>query len=330
MTDNDDTWDIQHLRGHLQAAVQLEYWTVPYYMAAMYSIKDPTHQAYKMMQSVVYQEMLHVQLAANVANAFGATIDRDDVFVDLDYSEQNVPHLRFTEAEKNRYPIDPTQTYKPWGAEIGPLDERRINTMCLIEYPEDDISGAPDLQQETQNYRTIGEFYRAVLFGATQRVDVIVANHNQVDVFKNFYRDFPSQTVTSDGVFGLEQIVNLIHAITDQGEGVRRHSAVPNEYRNTADGYNNDEDHFAKFNDIKNLQTMPETYSGVAHPEEGTAALEAQQRLIRHFSRFRDDMVYLFNGAPSADMWPHMATLGGDILNCWTQGAIPQFSGSVK
>jgi len=326
MKASNESWDIRHLREHLQFAVQLEYWTVPFYMAAMYSIKDPTSDAYKLVQSVVYQEMLHIQLACNVANAFGTKIDLDHAFISPSYEGQNVPHLCFTEGEIGRDPFDASQSYSPYSAEIGPLDEARVNAMCLIEYPEQDSDEPPALNQDVTEYSTIGEFYRAVLFGATQHAEEIVAGRNQVEIFRNFYRHFPNQTVTAGGVEGLEQVIELIHAITDQGEGVRRTNQVPPEFRNTADGFNNHDDHFEKFNLIKDMTDRTACWSGVSDPAPGSAGERAQQTLLKNFERFRGDMVALFNGREPKEFGPNMATLGGNILNCWRNGAVPRFS----
>lgn len=318
-------WTLAHLREHLQFAIQLEYWTVPFYMSAMYSIKDPTSDVYKLVQSVVYQEMLHIQLACNAANAFGAVIDLEHAFIQPEYVGQKVPHLQFTDGETGRDPLDPSMSFSPYSAEIGPLDELRINAMCLIEYPEIDVDAPPKLRQNVSEYSSIGEFYRAVLFGATQHAAAIRPNHQQVDIFRNFYRNFPGQIVDNAGVDGLEQVIQLIRAITDQGEGVRRHNTVPTTFRNTADGFNNSVDHFAKFELIKSLQRQPECYEGVAAPASGSAGAQAQDILARNFQQFRRDMVELFNGHPPAEFGPNMARLGGNILNCWRQGAIPRF-----
>lgn len=64
-----DKWTLAHLQQHLQYAIDLEFWTIPFYMSALYSIVDRTSDAFQYVQSVVNQEMLHLQLAANVANA---------------------------------------------------------------------------------------------------------------------------------------------------------------------------------------------------------------------------------------------------------------------
>jgi hypothetical protein len=64
-------WDLNALWSHLQGVTDLELWTIPFYLTAMYSIKDPSQDAYQLIQSIVYQEMLHAQLACNIANAYG-------------------------------------------------------------------------------------------------------------------------------------------------------------------------------------------------------------------------------------------------------------------
>ena len=96
--------------------------------------------------------------------------------------------------------------------------------------------------------------------------------------------------------------------------------------RNTADGFNNDADHFEKFNLVKNLLARPECYSGVADPPAGSNGARAQQILLANFERFRGDMVTLFNGGRPEQFGPNMAILGGNILHCWRSGAIPRFS----
>ncbi|HEX2087393.1 MAG TPA: ferritin-like domain-containing protein, partial [Solirubrobacteraceae bacterium] len=107
--------------------VDLELWTVPYYMAALYSIRDRTSDAYQLVQDVVHEEMLHVQLASNIANAFGLA----PRFVPPVYGGPTVPHIDFALDVPN-----PTELYTPYSTAIGPLDLERVNTMCLIEYPE--------------------------------------------------------------------------------------------------------------------------------------------------------------------------------------------------
>src|SRR5579863_9826727 len=115
-------WTQERLHAHLHDAVNLELWTIPYYLSAMYSIRDPSCDAYQLILSIVNQEMLHTQLICNLANAFGC-LPR---FATPVYGGPQIPHLDFNLDDPN-----PTLVFKPYSTEIGPLDAKRVNTMCL-------------------------------------------------------------------------------------------------------------------------------------------------------------------------------------------------------
>ena len=60
-------WTRHDLHQHLQHAVDVEFWTIPLYLTALYSIKGlkelkPSDypDAAKLVQSVAIQEMLHL------------------------------------------------------------------------------------------------------------------------------------------------------------------------------------------------------------------------------------------------------------------------------
>jgi len=312
-------WTIGDLHEHLQSAVDLEFWTIPFYMTALYSIKDTSSDAYKLVQSVVYEEMLHATLASNVANAYGYS----PTFKAPIYEGQHIPHLDF-----DLDTPDPTELFSPYSAELGPLDLERINSMCLIEYPEWDTGHQPDLQPNIEEYGSIGEFYDAVLVGAAELAgDYLRGGRNQVDYFQNYYREFEQQTVVDDAGAGLAQALVLIEAITEQGEGqTEGDTDIPPEFRNTADGYEAEWPHFRKFTSIRDSGRLPETWEGVADPKKGSDGWEAQERLIRNFTAFRKSLEALFSGDDPGDFWANMATLGANVLTCWQNGAIPKFS----
>ena len=68
--------DIDELRRHLQAAVQLEHATIPPYLTALYSIRPGTNaDAYHVLRVIAVEEMLHLTLAANILNAIGGSPD---------------------------------------------------------------------------------------------------------------------------------------------------------------------------------------------------------------------------------------------------------------
>jgi hypothetical protein len=63
---------LESLREHLQWAIELEHFTLPPYLCALYSIdavRNP--EASEVVASVFIEEMLHMTLAANLLNAVG-------------------------------------------------------------------------------------------------------------------------------------------------------------------------------------------------------------------------------------------------------------------
>ena len=59
------------LESALQAAVTLEFATVPAYLTALWSIKDQAHPVAASIRNVVQEEMLHMALACNMLTAIG-------------------------------------------------------------------------------------------------------------------------------------------------------------------------------------------------------------------------------------------------------------------
>jgi hypothetical protein len=311
-------WGLDDLRSHLQGLVDLELWTIPYYMSAMYSIKDPTAREYRTLLDIVHQEMLHVQLACNIANSFG----QQPKFAVPEYGAATVPHVNFRLDDPN-----PTATYTPYDAAIGPLDATRLNTMCLIEYPEWNTARQPDLRPDQSDYGSIAEFYAAVREGMHQLRDEIRGGVNQIDEFGLYYDRLPSLTVSFDGADGHLQAVALISVIIDQGEGDSRgDTPVIPDHRNTADGYDESWSHFKKFSHIRAAGALPEVYHGAPQPPAGSPGAQAQERLVRHFRDFLRTLESMFAGQDSSSLGPTMAQVGGDILACWQRGALPRFS----
>jgi hypothetical protein len=62
----------EHLSELMQNAIELEHATIPPYLTAMISLKPGTNrETWRVIQSVVIEEMLHMTIAANVMNALG-------------------------------------------------------------------------------------------------------------------------------------------------------------------------------------------------------------------------------------------------------------------
>jgi hypothetical protein len=315
MTPPRPRWTLEQLHHHLQYAVDLELWTIPFYMSAMYSIVNRAEDAFQLVQSVVHQEMLHVQLVSNVANAYGLR----PRFPAPRYEGTRVPHLDFALDTPN-----PIAQYSPYTAEIGPLDVPRVNAMCLIEYPEWKSGHAPDLKDDVREYGSIGEFYDALEYGARELAAHVRGGVSQVSYFERFYAEFPQQTVTLHGAAGQAQAQVLMNAIRDQGEGASDAEIEP-QFRNTADDPEPEDSHYQKFVAIRD-GALPATYPVKAEAELTDADRAVAAILVENFTEFRGCLERLFSGERADDFFPAMVRLGANILNCWQHGVVPRFS----
>jgi hypothetical protein len=311
-----DDWTIGHLRAHLQYAVDLEFWTIPFYTSSLFSIVDRSSAAYQRVQSVVHQEMLHLQLASNVANAYGLS----PTFDAPQYVDQAIPHLNFSIDQP-----DPRRDFIPFTAEIGPLDAERVNAMCLIEFPEWGQS-PPDLHDDVTEYGSIGAFYDAVEYGARLLQSDLQGGVRQVDYFSAFYRDLPALTVAESGPAGFRQVGLLLSVIRAQGEGDKiRREQLPAPFRNTADDSAAGQDHYEKFLAIRSAP-LPATY-----PVKPPSALTDQDRelhagVVASFAELRTAMAAMFAGGETRPFLPVMARVGAGIQTCWKRGLVPRFS----
>jgi hypothetical protein len=310
-----DDWTIAHLRAHLQYAVDLELWTIPFYMSALFSIVDRSSAAYQLVQSVVHQEMLHLQLACNVANAYGLS----PTFEAPQYVDETIPHLDFSIDEP-----DPRRDFSPFTAEIGPLDSERVNAMCLIEFPEWGQS-PPDLHDDVSEYGSIGAFYDAIEYGSRLLQSDLQGGVRQVDYFSAFYRDLPTLIVSESGPAGLRQVGLLLSVIRAQGEGDKARRDLPVPFRNTADDGAAGQDHYEKFLSIRGAP-LPATYPVMPPNALTDQDHELQAGVVASFTELRTAMAGMFAGGESRPFLPVMAKVGAGIQTCWKRGIVPRFS----
>lgn len=313
-----DEWTLGHLHDHLQAAAELEAWTIPYYLSAMFSVVDRSCEAYQLVQSVVNQEMLHLQLVGNIANAYGySPVITPTAFP---YQGTTIPHLDFSLDPEN-----PTDQFSPYSAEIGPLDQLRINAMCLIEYPEWDTGTHPAYRTTISEYGSIGAFYDALERGARQLASQIRGGVHQVDMFSAFYRDLPSMTVQTSGTAGFAEVSLLIDVIRDQGEAARADDEIAGPNRNTADDSEPEASHYQKFLSIRAAGTPP-TYPVKDPSTYGPEDLKRRAILIDNFTLFTASITELLAGRRPPEFEALMVTIGSNILTCWKSGVTPQFT----
>jgi hypothetical protein len=309
-------WTIEALRAHLQGALDLELWTIPYYLTTMYSIRDQSDEAFQLIQSIVHQEMLHAQIVGNLINAFGGRPE----FTTPVYGGPQIPHLDFKLDDP-----DPTGLFTPYSTHLGPLDQTRINTLCLIEYPEWQSHTRPNLHDDQTQYGSIGDFYAAIRFGATELKDHLSGNLRQVDFFGSYYNNLLTTTITGEGAEGFRQAIELLDVVVEQGEGQTRGDVdVLRRYQNTADGFEETWPHYRKLTFIRGAGRFPATYAGESEPPP--AGRKAQQILMRDFAIFIELLNDLFQGKPYQGFGAVMAKIGGEVLSCWQHNAIPKFS----
>jgi hypothetical protein len=190
---------IESLREHLQWAIELEHFTIPLYLCALYSldaVRNP--EATELVSSVLVEEMLHMTLAANLLNAVGGRPQLDNPKVLQGYP-RSLPHSdRSLEISLFRF---------------GP---EAIETFLKIERPSP--TGA---LPEGDNYETIGQFYDAIKRGFRElSASVGEASHFCGDLA----RQVADQHFYSGGgrIIAIENLATALAALEDiveQGEG---------------------------------------------------------------------------------------------------------------
>jgi hypothetical protein len=317
------SWSQADMQEHLQWAVNVEHYTIMYYMSAWFSIKDQASEAARLLKSIVNQEMAHMQSAANLANAFGTRLSIQPPLYGV-----AIPHLDFTLDEP-----DPTRIFTPYSTTIGPFDLLRLNTMCIIEFPE--WRPGPH-GHDSDEYGSIGELYGAIVDNIERLAHTIVGNNQQVDHFGRFYPDV-QMTVTEDGEAACSQVEGLIGLIISQGEGQsREQDGVPASYQNAVDDIRPAADHYDKFTYLRE-QPLPETWELTVGDDAGK---RAQRALLQNYGHLVQHMNHLFGKTEHGDRYPKptdecgrptefgptMYSVGAAISACWQHGALPMFS----
>ncbi|POZ61813.1 ferritin-like domain-containing protein [Chromobacterium alticapitis] len=150
-------------RAIIQAAVSVELFTIPLYMTTMYSIQgthqinsknqdyyrgrqwpgaapvahpaDDNQRAFNIVFSVFIQEMLHLQMAGNLATAMGvkpdftppALVDKDLGWICYGPQQSVLPHI---------INLRDTSTYNSVRVNLEALNENQISLFRAIEQPE--------------------------------------------------------------------------------------------------------------------------------------------------------------------------------------------------
>ncbi len=191
LTASEEDRDLDWLKRMLQFAVELEFKTIPPYLVAMWSIKDPGSIVVTLLSGIVKQEMLHMGMVCNLLNTIGGTPKINDPHL--------VPH----------YPGPLPGGVNPKlkiGLERISLD-LVANTFMAIEEPE----FAPIVWFKGQTFPTIGAFYTAIEKRVAKLDPHEITGERQLSLNKP---DFPLKAIKT-----VSDAVAAIDLIKAQGEG---------------------------------------------------------------------------------------------------------------
>lgn len=328
---NPSDWNKEDLHKHLQHALDLELWTIPLYLTALYSIKGLNRikpSAYpdeaKLIYSVVVQEMLHLELVSNICNALGfAPRLRTPVYDDKKGVPFIHPNIKNIPEELRGYEV-----------KTSALSRESLKLFCVIELPH---TRTEINWKQLKSYDSIATLYEALAIGIVKFWDELYvgdeANTRQKENF-NEYRHLKGDP------HGFSQIVNsresalkAIEAIVSQGEGADTRQ-VPLDFRPVvppdatsfdASWYKGGLSHYNKFRILlHHNHLLPPVY------EEKATHLKdfKNNRCYLEFTSFIEELEKHFNQegkALSKEFWSKMTGLGALLIQEWEEGRCPHF-----
>jgi hypothetical protein len=329
---NPANWDKADLHMHLQHALDLELWTIPLYLTALYSIKDlPQNkhdefpEAAKLIFSVVIQEMLHVEIMSNLSNALGYS----PKFKLPVYDEtKGIP---FIHPPHHLLPDD----LKGYQVKPHALTKETLRLFCVIEMPH---TRKEIVWEKASRYDSIAELYEALKCGIAALWNTYYVgdanNKKQKNNFKEYHNKHGKQHGFSIIINSVESAMGAIEAIVEQGEGAdaKRVSAdfrphpITDEQVFEAAWFKGNLSHYQKFRILLHTHhKIPPLYK-----EEITEnSAMAHQEMMDAYLNFWNEMEICFNterNEMSAHFWGSMFALGNSIANAWRCGMCPNFN----
>lgn len=354
MTTITKTWNKELVQEHAKAAVAVEVYTLPFYLTVLTSIikdeKNKPPAAYNSILSICIEEMLHLELAANLCLA----LDTQPIFIAPKYDGTPIPYL------------DPNNTttghHKLINAKLDSLNETTLELMLDIETPsgleqhrhpehgvrariqrvEDALEARWNIKHHMTPqypYNTIGEMYEALVAG------IKIVGENQFS-WKTINQQSFWPAPGSKYVEPFKQIIasfedaeDAVKTISLQGEGTTTGEgsyAIPPNYRLGDDsndsGSLSEYSHYERLLDIKNQNKFPDVYTTT----DGSSNEEQQDALQKSFADLLKDLDGIWNkgkdpNGNEVNFWTDMTGLLTTAESCWRAGVVPKWSkpGSV-
>ncbi|MEA2823293.1 MAG: hypothetical protein QOJ86_5297 [Bradyrhizobium sp.] len=186
-----------NMQNALQYAIQLEHATIPPYLTALYSLIPGTNEAIAgLIKGIVFQEMQHMTLAANMLNAIAGAPAVDEPAFIPHYPGGLPFHIGDRHGHRFEVPL------KAFSRDVVE------NVFMRIEEPDKPIVfpvGTAMFTLEQQQFQTIGDFYRAV----------------RASLKAEWFTGDPARQVKGivNPVFTLTDAHAAIDLIVEQGEG---------------------------------------------------------------------------------------------------------------
>ena len=196
---NVDDRDVAWLKQALQWAIELEFFTIPPYLTAFWSVKNPTDPVAVAIREVLVEEMLHMSLACNMLVAIGGK-----------------PKI-FDSSAAPRYPSSMPGGVKPsLTVSLEGLSKQALSAFMKIEEPEEDIAFLETVEAK-KTYVRIGEFYDDIR-RAFHDLDLELNREGQIETYFGETQQ-PDGSNVPKNIGTLDDVDAAINLIKDQGEG---------------------------------------------------------------------------------------------------------------
>ncbi len=189
------------LKQALQWAIELEFFTIPPYLTAFWSVKDHRDPVAVAIREVLVEEMLHMSLACNMLVAIGGK--------PRIYHSDSVP----------TYPSQMPGGVKPsLYVSLGGLSKHSLNTFMKIEEPEEDITHLETVEA-VEAFPRIGTFYDAINEAFHNiRPEIELSRAGQIEAYFGETQQ-PDGSNVPKNIGTLDDVDAAIELIKDQGEG---------------------------------------------------------------------------------------------------------------
>ena len=286
--------------------------------------------------TVGIQEMLHTELASNICNAIGGTVNFTGAYSGKPgslapvYDAAHVPYINV--------PPDVAPLVK-----LGPLDK---DSIALLQWIEHYTTPAANIGPQ-EKYDTIGDFYQSVQSGlnslwkdlypqtGSPTPDQLRQKDDwQTKVQGQTVEEYSfSITVSGDSSTAKGQADQAVAAIVGQGEGATGdHIAVNPTFRmkegNKVEIVFDLFTHWERFTIVKDLLDAGvkiETWQAESNPPDPVLLAGLQQAMRQSLSSFLDALTKGFNSTDPLNL-DAMWDLGTRMYEVWMAGGVPDFA----